>query len=81
MKWNSNGKKSTNSHFRFNQQQVQPVVHKLNHMEVVHVTIENIVVIDGEEVQIETLPNREELVYRLNKEALERINYYEEKTA
>ena len=44
-------------------------------------TIKNIVVIDGEEVQIETLPNRKELAYRLKKEALEEINYYEEKTA
>ena len=44
-------------------------------------TIINVVVINGEEVEIESLPNKEQLAYRLNKEALEEINYYEEKTA
>lgn len=41
----------------------------------------NIVVIDGEEVEIETLPNKEQLAYHLNVDALKEINYHEEKTA
>lgn len=41
----------------------------------------NIVVIDGKEVEIEVLPNKEQLAHRLNVDALKEINYYEEKTA
>lgn len=44
-------------------------------------TILNIVVIDGKEVLIETLPDKERLSENLNKAALEQMNYYEEKTA
>lgn len=46
------------------------------------VTIVNLVIIDGEEVEIETLPNKEELVDKLNTKALNLKNYYvEDKTA
>ena len=41
-------------------------------------TVLNIVVIDGKEVQIETLPEKEELVRNLSRAALEQLNYYEE---
>ena len=41
----------------------------------------NIVVINGKEVLIETLPDKEKLADNLNKTALEQLNYYEEKTA
>lgn len=44
-------------------------------------TIINVVEIDGVEMQIETLPNKEQLAYHLNKDALVKINYYEEETA
>lgn len=41
----------------------------------------NIVVINGEEVEVESLPNKDQLAHRLNVDALKEINYYEEKTA
>lgn len=45
-------------------------------------TIVNLVIIDGEEVEIKTLPDKEELADRLNTKALNLKNYYvEEETA
>lgn len=45
--------------------------------------IQNIVVIDGKEVLIETLPEEERLqiARNLNRIALEQLHYYEEETA
>lgn len=49
--------------------------------EVVQVTIKNIVVIDGEEVEIRDLPDAELFAEKLNRKALTARNYTEEKTA
>ncbi len=49
--------------------------------EVVQVTIKNIVVIDGEEVEIRDLPDAELFAEKLNRKALIARNYAEEKTA
>lgn len=49
--------------------------------EVVQVTIKNIVVIEGEEVEIGDLPDAELLAEKLNRRALTARNYAEEKTA
>jgi len=49
--------------------------------EVVQVTIKNIVVINGKEVEIRDLPDAELLAEKLNRKALTARNYTEEKTA
>ena len=49
--------------------------------EVVQVTIKNIVVINGKEVEIRDLPDAELLAEKLNRKALTARNYAEEKTA
>lgn len=49
--------------------------------EVVQVTIKNIVVINGKEVEVKDLPDAELLVEKLNRKALTARNYTEEKTA
>lgn len=49
--------------------------------EVVQVTIKNIVVINGKEVEIRDLPDAELFAKKLNRKALTARNYTEEKTA
>lgn len=49
--------------------------------EVVQVTIKNIVVINGKEVEVKDLPDAELLAEKLNRKALTARNYTEEKTA
>ena len=49
--------------------------------EVVQVTIKNIVVINGKEVEVKDLPDAELLAEKLNRRALTARNYTEEKTA
>lgn len=49
--------------------------------EVVQVTIKNIVIINGKEVEIRDLPDAELLAEKLNRKALTARNYAEEKTA
>lgn len=49
--------------------------------EVVQVTIKNIVVINGKEVEVKDLPDVELLAEKLNRKALTARNYTEEKTA
>lgn len=49
--------------------------------EVVQVTIKNIVVINGKEVEIRDLPDAELFSEKLNRKALIARNYTEEKTA
>ena len=49
--------------------------------EVVQVTIKNIVVINGKEVEIRDLPDAELFAEKLNLKALTARNYTEEKTA
>lgn len=43
--------------------------------------IENVVVIDGKEVLIESLPDKEKWAEQLNTEALQKKNYILEETA
>ena len=43
--------------------------------------VKSIVVIDGEEIEIKDLPDREQFSERINKKVLLEINYIEEKTA
>ena len=47
--------------------------------EVVQVTIKNIVVIDGKEVEIRDLPDAELLAEKLNRKALTERNYEEDR--
>ena len=49
--------------------------------EVVQVTIKNIVVINGKEVEVKDLPDAELFSEKLNRKALTARNYTEEKTA
>lgn len=49
--------------------------------EVVQVTIKNIVVINGKEVEVKDLPDVELFAEKLNRKALTARNYTEEKTA
>lgn len=49
--------------------------------EVVQVTIKNIVVINGKEVEVKDLPDAELFAEKLNRKALTARNYTEEKTA
>ncbi len=49
--------------------------------EVVQVTIKNIVVINGKEVEVKDLPDVELFAEKLNRKALTERNYTEEKTA
>ena len=48
---------------------------------VMKMIVKSIVVIDGEEIEIKDLPDREQFSERINKKVLLEINYIEEKTA
>ena len=41
----------------------------------------NVVIIDGEEVLVDSLPDKEELANRLNTAALQELNYIVDETA
>ncbi len=49
--------------------------------EVINLKVINIVIIEGEEVLVDALPDKEGLANRLNTAALEQINYIVEETA